>query len=347
MDKIVFVIGATKSGGAEKRAIFLSKLLKDSYETKVFAFHGENDGDVDLVYMPTYEAYKQTRKSQRINQLRNYLLKEKPNFVISFVPHINFFTTKAVKGMDTLHIVGIVFPFFKFPSSYLLRYSLKKADAVYYQCEEQKLYLKCRCFNFVLPNPIDVLPLRENLYSHKMMSVGRLEPQKDFPLLINAFKKISESIKDAALDIYGLGSEKENLITLIKQLGLDNKVQIYDYIDNIAEEYKKHDIFLFSSKAEGFPNALAEAMANNLICFSTSFKTGCNELLINNQTGFVCETRDSVAFGNMIAEKLNDYGNCLNVSKNGYEHIKSLCDINKFKDEFIKNLTELKNGKTK
>lgn len=347
MDKIVFVIGATKSGGAEKRAILISKILKDKYDTNVFAFHGESTQDIDCVYKPSYHEYKQTKKSERIKNLREYLIKEKPDFVFSFVPHINYFTTKALNDKQlnsVIHIVSVVFPFFKFPNNVLLKQSIKKADAVYYQLEEQKRYVKCSCPSFVIPNPIEVPPLINKEFKYKMLSVGRLEDQKDYPFMIQAFKKISNDIPEAILDIYGSGSQKKVLNHLIEYYSLVNKVTIHDYSDDIKDIYKHYDTFLFTSNKEGFPNALAEAMANSLVCFSTTFKTGCDELLINGKTGFVCD-KDINSFANMVINNLKDNKELEVVSKNGYNHVKSLCDITKFKDKMIKELEGLKNGK--
>lgn len=349
MNKIVFVIGATKSGGAEKRAILISKILKDKYDTTVFAFHGENNGDIDFVYRPSYSEYKQTGKSERIKALREYLVKEKPDFIFSFVPHINFFTTKALRVKElakTKHILGVVFPKFKFPSSWLLKHSTKHADAIYYQCEDQKDFIKCKCPSFVIANPIQIPNIQVRQCKYKMISAGRLEPQKDYELMIKSFKLISNSIPEASLDIFGSGSQKEKLNTLIKELNLSNKVVIHDYSDDIATEYKNHDIFLFTTKFEGFPNVLAEAMANNLICFSTRFVTGCKDLLIPNKTGFICESRNPIDYADLVVSTLKDYDSSLQVAKAGYEHVKKLCDIESFKEKMIVELERLKNGKT-
>lgn len=349
MNKIVFVIGATKSGGAEKRAILISKILKDKYDTIVFAFHGENNGDIDFVYRPSYLEYKQTNKKERIKSLREYLVKEQPDFVFSFVPHINFFTTKALQTKElnnTKHILGVVFPKFKFPSSWLLRYSMKHANAVYYQCEDQKGFIRCKCPSFVIANPIQIPSIEQKLAKYRMMSAGRLELQKDYELMIKSFKFISETIPEATLDIFGSGSQKDNLNNLINELDLSNKVKIHDYSEDIESEYKNHDIFLFTTRFEGFPNVLAEAMANNLICFSTRFATGCKDLLNVNKTGFICENRNPEDYAEMVVQKLKDYESSIKVAKAGYEHVKKLCDIESFKEKMINELERLKNGKT-
>ena len=345
MNKIVFAIGATKSGGAEKRAILISKILRDKYDTKVFAFHGENNGDIDLVYRPSYSEYKQIKKSERIKALREYLTKEKPDFVFSFVPHINFFTTKALKTKDldgVKHVVGIVNIKNSFKSSLLLNYSVKRADAIYYQSEGQKQFIKCKCQSFALANPINIPEFKNKDSKFKMMSVGRLEDQKDYAFMIKAFDIISKNLPNATLDIYGSGSKRPELVQLIKSKDLEQKVKLVEYQENIKQYYDQHDIFLFTSRFEGFPNALAEAMANNLICFSTSFKTGLEDLIIDEKTGYICKNRDVLEFANLVVNKLEHYEEASKVAKDAYKHVEAICSETSFKERMIAELNKLK-----
>lgn len=343
MDKIVFVIGTTKGGGAEKRAILISKLLKDHFDTKVFAFYGENDGDIDYVYRPSYSLYKNTKRSARIKTLREYLIKEKPRYVFSFIPFINFFTTRALKTKylsNVKHIIGVVNIKTIFISNILFKYSIRHADAIYFQCKDQQEAIKSKIFSFVLANPINVPPLKEKTTKYRMMSIGRLEDQKDFQFMIRSFKKISENIPNATLDIYGDGDLKEELQKLIDDLSLTNVVTLNNYRKDIESVFDSHDIFLFTPKFEGFPNALAEAMAHNLICFSTNFMTGCKDLIINGETGYSCE-KDVDLYANLVVNNLSNYEKNLVISRNGYNHIKSLCDITNYSNALIDILAKL------
>lgn len=343
MNKVLFVIGLSKNGGAEKRAKYISSLIKDEFDSSVFAFVGKK-GEADFAFKESYEAYKSESKSARIEYLANVLKQEKPDVVFSFVPHINFFTTRAVKkakNKDIKHVVCITNTRFGFVNKMLLGYSLKRCEAVYYQCEEQKQFFKCSKPSFVIPNPINVPSFFERKFFNRFMSAGRLEDQKDYSLQINAFLKIAKRNPNATLDIYGNGSQKEMLLALIQQLNLTNKVAIHEYTDKINEEYKKHDVFLFTTRAEGFPNALAEAMANGLVCFTTHFHTGCDELIVDGKTGFVCKSRDPKEYADMVCNKLGEIENAKQVAKDGYEHIKELCSSEKFKERMKEDINKL------
>ena len=334
MSKVLFVIGRTKMGGAEKRARLIAALLKEEFDTKVFAFSGEKEVDIDFVFRNSYKEYKKESFKKRIAYLRSILEQEKPDVVISFVPHINFFTSialKARKFRNIKHIIGIVYPFYRVKERVMLWYSIKHASAVYYQSEEQKEYIKCKCYSFALSNPIKPFTSFSNKDKYHFMSVGRLETQKDFAFQIDVMSHLSKLLPSITLDIYGSGSLKSELENKIVELGLSSNVKIHDYIDNIQEEFNRHDIFLFTTKSEGFPNALAEAMMAGLIVFSTPFKTGCADLLIEEKTGYLFEKKYPKAFADFIYEKLLSYEVALDIAKHGQEHVSNVCNIESFK----------------
>ena len=344
MSKILFVVGLSKNGGAEKRAIRTASLIKDSYESLVFAFAGKKEDGIDCSFADSYSDYKQSSLKQRIQFLSKYITKEKPDVVVSFLPHINFLTTKAIKksGLKNIkHIVAIAYYKFGFKNKLLLRYSFRNCDVVYYQCQKQKELLKCKKTSFVIANPIPIPELKKKQYSFKFMSVGRLEEQKDYVLQINSFRRIVDVYPEATLDIFGSGSQKTILNDLISNLHLNNNVFIHEYTDNIDQEFQKHDIFLFTTKGEGFPNVLAEAMANNLICFSTYFLTGCEDLIEDGKTGFIINERDPEKYASVVCKQLDNYENCKDVAKNGHYHVKEKCDLSVFEKQFSNEINKL------
>lgn len=340
MNKVLFVVGLNKNGGAEKRAKYIASLIKDEFNSIIFAFAG--DQDVDFAFAKTYQEYKAQSKHNRINYLANIIKQEKPDVIFSFLPHINYFTVKAIKKSHIKgikHIIAIVHYKFKFVNKLLLRYSIARSDYIYYQCEEQKRFIKSSKPSFVLANPVNVSCFKEREMFNKFISVGRLEDQKDYNLMIDAFSEIHKSDKKAILDIFGNGSQKELLIKKINNLGLSDVINIHEYTDNINKEYESHDVFLFTTKAEGFPNALAEAMANSLICFTTHFQTGCDELITNEVTGYICNNRDPKKYADLVNDKLGDPIKLRQIAKNGYDHTREVCSATTFSQN-IKSIIE-------
>lgn len=344
-NKILFVIGLVKSGGAEKRAIYTSNILKDTFDTRVFAFSGPKTNEIDYVFKDSYSEYKKESARSRIIGLRKVIDEYKPQIIISFLPHINCLTTLALKKKkykNIKHVIGIAFCDHAFKSKMMLKYSISRCQSIFFQCNEQVDIIKHgKKDYFVAENPIKISKEIHHNTKYHFMSCGRLEDQKDYILQIKAFSLIKKKHQESILDIYGSGSQKELLNNLVEQSGLKDSVFIHEYTDNINEAYTNHDIFLFTSKAEGFPNVIGEAMANGLLSFSTHFRTGCDDLLINGKTGFVCNSRDPEAYANMVIDNIQDEENVSKVIGNAREHIVSLCSPEIFKVKIVKELNKL------
>jgi N-acetylgalactosamine-N,N'-diacetylbacillosaminyl-diphospho-undecaprenol 4-alpha-N-acetylgalactosaminyltransferase len=109
------------------------------------------------------------------------------------------------------------------------------------------------------------------------ITIGRLDKQKNIPILIKLFT--TNSPQNAILLILGDGPEKDNLQKLIKDANLTKKVFLLGKIKNIFPYLKLSNYFIFSSKVEGFPNALIEAVFCNLPIITSDFKTGAREVI--------------------------------------------------------------------
>lgn len=116
--------------------------------------------------------------------------------------------------------------------------------------------------------------------------MGRLHKQKNFDLLIKAYSNTKVS-NDVKLLIVGEGLERDNLELLIKELDLENKVFLVGQKDNIKDYYLQSELFILSSKYEGFPNVLVEALSNECVCISTDCPTGPSEIIKNNENGLL------------------------------------------------------------
>ena len=104
-----------------------------------------------------------------------------------------------------------------------------------------------------------VSPLKEK----RVIAVGRLNQQKGFDMLIDAWKIVESQNKEWRLDIFGEGELKEKLQTQINELGLKN-VSLRGYAKNIENEYLNSSIFVLASRYEGFGLVLLEAQAKGL-----------------------------------------------------------------------------------
>lgn len=112
-----------------------------------------------------------------------------------------------------------------------------------------------------------------------IITAGRLEKAKNQSSLIEAFQIVLKKHPQAKLWILGRGSEEENLKKLIRKLKLENNVFLLGFKQNIYECLKQADIFILTSKHEGFGNVIIEAMSCSLPVISTDCSAGPREII--------------------------------------------------------------------
>ena len=96
--------------------------------------------------------------------------------------------------------------------------------------------------------------------NYRIGTIGRLVPQKDYPTLLNAFSNVLKSLPETELYIVGEGYLQKELIKLSKTIGVNDKVHWLGKTEYVNEFLSKIDLFILSSKYEGFGLVLLEAM---------------------------------------------------------------------------------------
>ena len=118
----------------------------------------------------------------------------------------------------------------------------------------------------------------------KIVSVGRLDAQKNQKMLIDAFAKMKEKFPNYKLYIYGEGSLRTQLSKQIKMLGLSGNVILKGNVLDIHSQIADASMFVLSSNYEGLSNALLEAMMMGLPCISTNC-AGSDEVIVDGING--------------------------------------------------------------
>ncbi|MBJ7882715.1 glycosyltransferase [Gelidibacter salicanalis] len=156
----------------------------------------------------------------------------------------------------------------------------------------------------ILPNPLssELSLLRNETHPREniILSVGRLTNDKQHHKLINAFHTLEP--EGWKVMIIGAGPKKESLIELIKSHDLGDKIEILSHIKDIHNYYNKASLFVFTSKSEGFPNALLEAMHFSLPCISTDCDFGPSDLINDGVNGFLVPVDDQ----NLLTSKMSE-----------------------------------------
>ena len=145
---------------------------------------------------------------------------------------------------------------------------------------------KAGCTNVtVIPNPCSLDGQKVSIKSAKsktILAVGRLHEQKGFDLLLQAWKPIEKTYSDWSLRIVGEGPKRAELEAQIESQGL-KRVVLAGATNNVLDEYEAASIFVLSSRYEGLPLALIEAMWSGLPCIAFDCPQGPAELLAENR----------------------------------------------------------------
>jgi glycosyltransferase involved in cell wall biosynthesis len=151
------------------------------------------------------------------------------------------------------------------------------------------------------------LPVNHPWFNQKdvpiILAVGRLVPAKDFPTLLRAFALL-RARRPARLIILGEGRERATLEKLARKLGIDSDFSLPGFADNPYAFMAKATAFVLSSRWEGLPNALMEALACGCPVISTNCRSGPQEILDNGAFGPLVPVGDDKALAEAIHQTL-------------------------------------------
>jgi glycosyltransferase involved in cell wall biosynthesis len=157
-------------------------------------------------------------------------------------------------------------------------------------------------------NPVDLDAIRARLsepvvYPGRgphLVTAGKLEYQKGYDLLIPAFARVRVSRPAATLTILGDGTERAALQATAGRLGLGSAVTFLGFQDNPYPFFKAADVFVSSSRYEGFANVITEAMACGTPVVATDCPGASRELIEPGVTGWLASTEDAASLAEAI-----------------------------------------------
>jgi len=141
--------------------------------------------------------------------------------------------------------------------------------------------------NGVEPPRVELLPMPQR--RKVFVAAGRLVEQKGFDLLIEAFARIAERHPDWSLEIYGTGPLEGELRDQLTRAGLESRVVLAGWADDFNAVLARSSVFVLSSRYEGFPNALLDAMAHGCACVGFSCESGPEEIIEHEENGLLVE----------------------------------------------------------
>jgi glycosyltransferase involved in cell wall biosynthesis len=168
-----------------------------------------------------------------------------------------------------------------------------------------------------IANPVPAAPPCERRKSGtRLVSCGRLTESKGFDRLIEAFHLLSGNFPAWSLTIAGEGELRPKLETLIAEFGLSGRVSLPGAFRDSREVFEEADIFVLSSRYEGFPNVLTEAMAYGIPVVSFDCRSGPAEIIRNDFDGFLVPAGDVAALAGTLERLMSDEAIRLRVGRN-------------------------------
>lgn len=336
-----------ENGGIEKNLILLSDyLIENGYEVKILTrsirLNMKLAINKRVKIIISKEYYKLNFTNKRINDSLNVFLHVWKNrnyfkkyIFLSFQSHyIGVIISKFIKTKIILrianHPLGAV-QFFqnKFEynfKSFLKNFIYRFSDGIITNSKESLNYFKNKNFKNELIHIYNPIKNLKNTHTGNkknkkfILSIGRLEKQKNFLGLLKAFKLVTKKFKFQKLIIVGSGSEKNTLTKYINENNLKKNVRLAGY--KKSEKYfKMSGIFVLNSLFEGLPNVLIEALSFKIPIISTRCLSGPSEILLNGKYGNLVAVNDHKGLAKKLIKVIENYEKELKKAKKGFKSL--------------------------
>ena len=312
--RVVFSVGQyDKKSGIIKVVNNIVKILSnmEKYDISILCTGIEEQSkDVSLdnvrIYNMDIEKYGHRKKYlYYVKNINKILLKMQPDIIIvSGTEHVLFYSLAIRKmGVNTPKMLVWEHRNFEAGPRFRLewigkRIALKRWNGVLCITKKDCLEYKEHTNN---PEKIHQIynltdyTVTKKIYkesSKKIISCGYLAPIKGFDMLIKVAKLVFEKHPDWVWDIYGEGSEKENLQNLINKNGLQDNLFLKGYESQINSLYQEYAFFVLTSRKEGMGMVLIEALKSGLPVVSFDIKCGPSDVVTDEVNGYLIEPFD-------------------------------------------------------
>lgn len=252
----------------------------------------------------------------RYRKLRGIIKGQRPDCILSFIGKNNFMALLASFFTGIPVVVSVRGePACEYPSAamrFLAKTLFVKASGIVLQTKEAKAffprYLQKKAV--ILKNPLNPGFIREPFTGKRngqIVSVGRVDGNKNHEMLIRAFAQAAEEFPEASLAVYGEGECRERLNLLAGQLGLSQRISLPGAVSDVPDRIMQSSVFVLCSNSEGMPNALLEAMCLGIPCISTDCPCGGPaELITDGENGFLIPVGDVEALADRLRLLLGD-----------------------------------------
>ncbi len=345
LKKILFILPTLGFGGAERVTLTLAEYMSKNYDVSILVLsksEPEYNTKVKCIQIDTKIFHTKIGKVfnifYRSYMISKILKRKSPNLIISFMESANIpsiFASLITHNLDSLVISvrnnPLKFPFFyKFLIKTL--YRLPHTIVSPSRGVLKGLNLVAPSIKYVdfIPNAIGLKNIQKMMlipekYSfdipeNYILAVGSLTHQKGFDRLISIFSRIK--IKKLQLVIIGEGTERDNLVKLINKHHLQDRVIMPGIVNNPFYLYNNAFCLIMTSRYEGWPNIINEAIACSCPVISYNCNHGPSEIL-SHDNGFLVEEGDEDEVINAVNKIYSNKDERRKVVNNGLKYVKN------------------------
>ena len=359
--KIHFLIKSlSTSGGMERMtSIIANQLSMRGYETAIICL--ANEGKPFFELLPTVKViYLHHEKDKRMSLMRDVSRRKKlkqiyredtPDVIVFVGSGSSMLNIPSAKGFKT-----VTWEHFNANVNWHLMHPISKWMAAKY-CDKVVTLTERDVINYkrkfgaknatCIPNPTTInITQHSELSQKRVLAIGRLMPQKGFDLLLEAWSRVENRKNGWQLRIVGSGKMEKALKEIIKHHQLQDSVEIVPPSNNIIAQYLDASIFALSSRYEGLPLVMIEAMSAGLPIVSFDCETGPADIIIHNENGILVPKEDTDTFARELDSLINDENKRKQFAENGINR-SHLFSVEMIMPKWEALFSELSNKKSK
>lgn len=237
---------------------------------------------------------------------------------------------KVVSVVHSVHTAGDIYSGVvnKFYKTVLEEVS--RPDAIIVCTENQKLDITQRFGKgniLVIPHSHEIVQQNPGLDQRSRNTIvyaARFAPEKNHDFALQAFKKVIASVPNAELHLFGFGERRQAILDQIKELGLEKKVVVNDFVHDVGPIYQSAGLSILTSGVEGFCLGVMESLFYGCPVISFDIKYGPHSMIQNGINGFLVPFKDVDMLANQIIQTLSDEAIHKKLVENSAESVKAL-----------------------
>ena len=342
--KIMFYIASLAKGGAQRVILNLTESLVSKGHQVTIVTTGMVENEYELpkgakriisdIQDIEITSNRIVNLKKRFRKLRNIWKQEKPDVIISFIGKNNFMAILTAWGLNIPVVTSVrgepMEEYYNKMTRVLAKTLMGKSTGIVLQTPDAREFFPkwMHKKTIILENPLNPNFIEDYYQGERedvIVTVGRIDSNKNQKLLIDAFMKIAEEFPKMKLILYGDGEDRELLKEYVKDNNYQDRIYLPGAVNDVKDRIKKAKVFVLSSNTEGMPNALMEALALGIPSVSTDCPCGGPRMLMEGkENGILVPVGDADKMAEALKNILEDNTLWEKYSRNAYKITSSL-----------------------